>query len=156
MSGFWAQKLGQQAAPAAPPAPVQPASTRPWWMPAQVQQQAPAAPQQVVVQQAPQQQQTGEVPIEILLSQENYTTTKAASARDSERCPDCNSGNYMRSAQSPNSMKQCFDCGYNERFLHTTHGASGIGQKNLPVKTARVQTLSENNFNPQQVIGRVG
>lgn len=107
----------------------------------------------------PQQQQTvqqGEVPIEVLLAQENYTTTKAASARDSERCPDCDSGNYMRSAQAPNSMKQCFDCGYNERFLHTTHGASGIGQKNLPVKTARVQTLSENNFNPQQVIGRVG
>lgn len=116
-------------------------------MPQPVVQQAP----QQQVQQAPQQQQVlapqqqvqpgpdGKVPIGVLLTQENYTTTKAQSARDSELCPDCQSPNYMRSNQSPNSLKQCFDCGFNQRFQHSTHGASGIGQKDLPQFEARSQ-----------------
>lgn len=116
------------------------------------QQQQPVIPAPVVTQQnVPE----GEVPIAVLLAQEGYTTTKAQSAKDDERCPDCGSGNYMRSSQSPNSLKQCFDCGYNPRFLHTTHGATGTGQKDLPIHSARNQVLSENNFRPQEIVGRV-
>lgn len=163
MSTFWAQRLGVQQQPEAP---AQAPSSRPWWQPGsgivvQPQQQAPVQPQQFVQQPEQQVQQQpvgpdGKVPIEQLLTQDNYTTTKAQSAKDSEACPECESPNYMRSSQSPNSMKQCFNCGFNARFLHSTHGASGIGQKGLPVHTARNQVIAENNFNPQTVIGRVG
>ena len=125
-------------------------------MPGQPIQAAPAAPQPAPQQQTPPTQQSvGEVPIEVLLGQQDYTTTKAKSADDGERCPDCRSSNYMRSSTSPNSMKQCFNCGYNERFLHSTHGASGIGQRDLPVHEARNQVLSESNWNPQTIVGRV-
>lgn len=125
-------------------------------MPTQAPSSAPVAPLQA--QETPSSPAT-EQHLGELLSQDHYTTTKAMSAKDGETCPDCDSVNYMRSAQAPNSMKQCFNCGYNPRFLHTTHGASGIGQNNLPVKTARSQTMNTNNFNPGQpghVIGRVG
>ena len=99
------------------------------------------------------------MPIGVLLQQESYTSKKAQSAKDSERCPDCDSVNYMRSPQQPNSMKQCYDCGYNERFLHTTHGASGIGQKDLPTYNSRVQNRTaavEAQFGPMgSVVGHV-
>lgn len=90
-----------------------------------------------------------------LLTQAEYTTEKAQSAKDTELCPDCGSQNYVAPAGHPNAMKQCFNCGWNPRFQHSTHGASGIGQ-NLPTKTARSQTMSENSFNPGMIVGRVG
>src|SRR3954470_20729204 len=41
---------------------------------------------------------------------DNYSTTKAESAKLNERCPDCGSGNYF--SASPNTMRRCYDCGY--------------------------------------------
>ena len=157
---FWANRVG--VVPQQPAAPAAPVSTRPWWQAGQgiqVQQQPQVVqqPQPQVQQPQPQVQQApdGKVPIEVLLQQEEYTTTKAQSAKDGEPCPDCGSVRYMRSSQQPNSLKQCFDCGFNPRFLHSTHGASGIGQKDLPVHTARGQ-IDSPGWNPQTIIGRVG
>lgn len=159
MGNFWANRVAQQQAPAAPPQPAPaPASNAPWWLP----KQAPQVPQQVVQQpQVPQQgvpDENGQVPIGYLLHQEGYqyTSDKAQSARDTERCPECDSGNYLKPKGVPNAMKQCFECGYNPRFAHSTAGASGIGQKNVEApRPARVQTLSEGNFNPKVIVGRV-
>lgn len=88
------------------------------------------------------QPQQGEQHFGDLIRQDEYTTDKAQSIKDNERCPDCQSPNYVRSSQNPNSMKSCFDCGYNPRFQHSTHGATGIGQQNLPTRSARSQTMS--------------
>ena len=38
----------------------------------------------------------------------DQTVTKAQSARQVDRCPGCNSGNYM-AAQGTN-LKRCYDC----------------------------------------------
>lgn len=140
MGNFWADRLGQ----ATPPVPQQPApappSNRPWWQPAPVQPQAPAAPQPVYqqVQQQTPQTQDGKVPIGVLLQQTEYTTDRAQSAKDSERCPDCGSGNYLHIAGQEKRAKRCFDCGSNPMFSHSTQGISTVGQ-NLPQKVARVQ-----------------
>jgi hypothetical protein len=154
-SDFWSKRLApQQPAQMAPPAP----SNRPWWQPG-VAPQSTSAPIAVTPQPQPQQASVapvGETHFGDLLLQDDYTSTKAQSARDKETCPDCQSPNYMAPQGHPNAMKQCFDCGWNPRFQHSTHGASGIGQQNLPTRTARGQTLSTNNFNPQAIVGRVG
>ena len=136
-SNFWAQRLGQQTqtTPVAPAAPVAaPSNAGAWWMP---QQPAPA-PQQPVQQvtQHPVADPNAQVPIEILLSQEDYTTDKAKSAKMHDKCPDCGSPNFMGIGRA---AKRCAECGYNELFTHSTHGATGIGQKDLPVYAARVQ-----------------
>lgn len=158
-SDFWAKRLGQQQAPAQPVA-QQP--TGPWWAPPQPQVQQPVQPQvQAPVQPTvdTSQQYSGGTPGDggeqhfgDLLRQDEYTTTKAQSAKDDERCPDCGGPNYVRSSQSPNSMKSCFDCGYNPRFLHSTHGATGIGQNDLPTFTARSQTQQPPGAPPRMSI----
>lgn len=154
MSGFWAQRLAPQQPVQAP---VQ-ATSRPWWMPSPQQQTEPAPftpipQQQSVAQSVPLDQESS---FGDLLHQDGYTTEKAQSMRDTETCPECDSPNYMSPKGIPNAMKQCFNCGFNPRFSHSTAGASGIGQKNVaPPKPARVQMLNESNFNPKHIIGRV-
>lgn len=144
MSSFWQQRLAPQQ-----PAPQQPAeapSNRPWWQPAPVPQQAqqPAPqPQQQPFQQA---QPSSVTPAEgtslsEALTQTEYTSTKAQSAKDTEACPNCGSQNYMRASGSPNSMKQCFDCGQNPRFEQMAAGTTGIPTKG-PVRAARVQNVA--------------
>lgn len=139
MSNFWANRLGASQQPSAP-APA-PRTDGPWWLPAQPQA-APQPPAQPVQQapQTPTQHLQQQVSMGDLLQQDAYTTTKAQSARDGEPCPDCGSVNYIAPVGHANAMKQCFECGYNPRFQHSTHGASGIGQAGLPQYTARAQT----------------
>lgn len=94
----------------------------------------------------------------VLLQQDGYTTEKARSAADTERCPDCGSGNYMHIAGQKSRAKRCYDCGYNPMFTHSTHGISIVGQ-NLPQKSARVQNPAVaaapmgSIINPGQPIG---
>jgi hypothetical protein len=159
VSNFWSQRLGQgqQQAPAAPPQPAP--SNRPWWQPAPVQQPTHTAPPASVTQPVPQQQASvtpdGKVPIEVLLSQTEYTTEKAQSARDTERCPECDGPNYLAEKGVKSSMKHCFDCGYNPRFTQTMSGISGTGT-NVPVKTARMQNRPVEGAPPMgAVIGHV-
>ena len=164
MSNFWQQRI----APAAPEPAAQPAaapSNRPWWQP---QVAAPAQPQHPV--QATSQHQAREVldglangsvtPAEDLtlseaLTQDGYTSTKAQSSKDTELCPNCGSTNYMRASGSPNSMKQCFECGQNPRFEQMAGGTTGIPTKG-PVRAARVQNPGDPSFKPMgSVVGHI-
>jgi hypothetical protein len=118
-----------------------------------------ADPRQIPAPQAVQQHSVdpnGEATFSDLIHQDGYTTTKAQSARDTELCPECDSPNYMRPKGVPNALKQCFNCGFNNRFAHSTAGASGIGQKNVaPPKPARVQRMNTSTFDPTHIVGRV-
>lgn len=149
MSNFWSQRLAPAAQPQQAPAAPQPASTAPWWLPqtvAPVQPQQPAQTVQQTVVPTPQQASVapdGKAHFGDLLQQDGYTTEKAQSAKDSTTCPDCGSPNYMGVKGSPNAMKQCFECGFNPRFAHSTAGASGIGQQNVAApRPARVQNVA--------------
>lgn len=155
---FWANKVGV-ASPASPP--PAPAPNRPWWapgVPAQPSQQALVqAPVQPAVQHQPVSvDPSGESDIGTLLRQDGYTTEKAKSAEEGASCPDCGSPNYMGVPGVPSAMKQCFNCGFNGRFGHSTAGATAIGQKNVaPPKPARVQRLTESNYNPKTIVARI-
>ncbi len=145
MTNFWQQRLAPQAQQPAPQ-PAQAPSNRPWWQPQPVtpQAQQPAPQPQ---QQALQQPQSGSVTpaegasLSEALTQTEYTSTKAQSAKDTEACPNCGSQNYMRASGHPNSMKQCFECGSNPRFEQMAAGTTGIPTKG-PVRAARVQNVA--------------
>jgi hypothetical protein len=156
VSSFWAQRVGiqpqQQQAPAPPPA-----STRPWWQPQPV---APApvvlTPEQMPAHEFPPAQQgsvapEGEAHFGDLLRQDEYTTTKAQSAKDTETCPSCGSTNYVRASGHPNSMKRCFECGTNPRFEQMAAGTTGIPTKG-PVRSARVQNPTVEGAPPMGTI----
>lgn len=117
MSNWWAQRLNQGAAPAAPV----PAPTRPYQAPASYQRPAP------MVQQP---------------------TRLPPSARETEECPGCGSGNYMAAPGS--QYHRCLDCGY-----PIVQSGSGVGtvHSDAPVRAA-VQVPSD-GYHPQQIIGRV-
>lgn len=153
MSNFWANRLGtppQQAAPPPPPAPAPAAPNAPWWAPRQVAQ--PVTQQPVPLPEVQSVTPAEGATFSEMLGQEEYTSTKAQSAKDTERCPECESANYVAEKGKPNSMKHCFDCGYNPRFgMQSMAGISGTGQ-NIPTKTARVQTGNTSTWNPQQTI----
>lgn len=144
MSDFWARRLNksqsQQPPTAVSDTPASAPGNRPWWMPQQAAAPTPPQTPGTVVQHPPQGIVTedGKAHFGDLLRQDGYTTTKAQSARDQERCPACDSPNYVADKSNSRSMKHCFDCGSNPRFEQTMAGISGTGQ-NIPVKTARVQ-----------------
>jgi hypothetical protein len=140
VSGFWQKALGGAVqAPAAPQPVVH--QERPWW-----DTTRPPVPQQA---QQPVQQPYQPSP------EPEYTTTKAKSARSSATCPECGSGNIFSPEGMPNYMTQCYECGYNPRFMHSTAGAGIPGDKSSPARPAR-QVSTANNFNPQTIVGRVG
>lgn len=117
-----------------------------------VQPPVPAVP---AVSQQPRPQGHEQVPLGVLLSQQEYQTARAASAKQNDHCPDCGGSNYLGVPGQPRIMKQCADCGYNERFLHSTHGVTGIGQ-NLPTRAARAQTQAPPGAPPMNsIVGRV-
>lgn len=160
---FWAQRVGLVPPQQPQAAPQQPASTRPWWQ-AQPVQTAP----QIVPQQPYQQPQTapqpgsvapnGEVPFGDLLQQSEYTTEKAQSAKQHDLCPECDSVNYMSPKGMPNAMKQCFDCGFNPRFAHSTAGLTSTGMAPGTVSApqpARVQKMNSSTFDARHIVGRV-
>lgn len=124
--------------------------------PQPVQQQ----PQQTLPPVQPQAQQVsvtedGKSHFGDLLRQEEYTTEKAQSAKDTETCPSCGSPNYVADKSNSRSMKHCFDCGSNPRFEQTMSGISGIGS-NIPVKTARVQNAPVAGAPPMgSVVGHI-
>lgn len=85
---------------------------------------------------------------------------KAVSAKLTETCPECGSGDYFRPAGQPNAMQQCYTCGYNGRFAHSTAGGGMPSDGSAPTHPSR-QIASGgkggvNNFRPQQIIGRIG
>ncbi|MFD9947220.1 hypothetical protein ACFWYW_24040 [Nonomuraea sp. NPDC059023] len=138
MNNFWARKLaaaqGQQPpqanTPASPPAA---SAARPWWDP------TPAAPPPPPLEQP-------------ALAQDYQAPAAAKSARLTDTCPDCASGNYMRPPGSQAAMR-CFDCGY--PVVQTGSGAGGATTPGQPATPARQVHDGTSNFNPRQIIGRV-
>jgi hypothetical protein len=144
VSNFWADRLGTApAAPAAPPAQPQAAPQQgPWWQ----------APQPVQPQQAPPQQ--------TVVVEQEYTTDKAQSARSTETCPECGSGNVFKPKGQPNAMPQCYHCGWNPRFEHSTAGAGMPSDKSVPVQSARQISGGGgaggvSNYNPSNIVAHI-
>jgi hypothetical protein len=143
VSNFWADRLGTApAAPAAPPAQPQAAPQQgPWWQPPAPVQPQQAPPQQVV-------------------AEEEYTTEKAQSSRLTETCPECGSGNIFKPKGMPNAMPQCYHCGWNPRFEHSTAGAGMPSDKSVPVQSARQISGGGgaggvSNYNPGNIVAHI-
>lgn len=76
---------------------------------------------------------------------------RAASARSTERCPECDSGNYFRPQGHPDVAPRCYECGYPVR--HTTSGVVATGTDKAAVPARQVSTA--NNYHPTVFIGRI-
>ena len=80
---------------------------------------------------------------------------KALSARSTALCPGCGSDNIFKPVGMPNMMEQCYNCGWNPRFGHSTAGAGlPAGEATGPATPAR-QVSTANNFNPQTIVAKV-
>lgn len=83
--------------------------------------------------------------------QRDQLVTRAQSARDSELCPGCRSGNYM--APMGTQRKRCYDCGY--PIVQSGTGAGGTGSSSSgPTRPAK-QVGQDGGFNPQTIVGRL-
>lgn len=127
-SNWWANKLGspaprQSTPPAAPPARV----------PVQV---SPA--------------QAHGIPVEYDPNQDTLTTTKAASARQTDMCPECMSGNYFAAPGS--KYQRCYDCGYPviQSGSGPTMPSTNSGQAVTPAKQ-----ITGAGYQPNQIVGRI-
>jgi hypothetical protein len=123
---WWTKKLNGASAPARPaPTAIPQPSSTPVQQPVQ-----PQPVSQQFVQQPP---------------------TKAQSVNQTQTCPECYSGNYMT---VQNAAPRCYDCGYpisqSGSHLGTLTGAKVEG----PTKEA-MGNATQNNWNPQGIIGRV-
>jgi len=121
---WWAKKLQQNP-------PQQPTSNRPANMPvAPSQQPLPVMPQ---------------------IPQQPNPAERAMSARQTESCPECYSGNYMAvSGAAP----RCYDCGYPIQQSGSKYGALTGAHVEGSTKGARGNDAT-NNYNPQNIIGRI-
>ena len=125
-SNWWAAKLGGGT-----PTTSTPAVTPP---PGNVYRATPGAPN-TPVSYDPKQDQL---------------VTRAQSAKSSDRCPGCNSGNYMA---APNGGRmRCYDCG--NPLVQSGTGAGGTGTSGGPAVAAK-QPSQGSGFNPQVIVGRV-
>ena len=142
---FWANKLGAQpSTPAIEPVQTQTAPPgAPWWQQPAYAVAPPATPHYQQVQQQP-----------------VTTPTQARSARHSATCPDCGSENYFSRRQDGNGLLQCYECGYNDRFTHSTHGAGLPGGQSSGPATPSKQVASggaggTSNFSPSTIIAHI-
>lgn len=80
-------------------------------------------------------------------------SSKAQSASQTERCPECGSDKYM---SVDNAAKRCFDCGYPISQSGSRYGALTGAHVDGAAKTA-VGNNNVNNWNPQkmEIIGRI-
>ena len=126
-SSWYANKLNKPNVNPSPTPPYTPPSPQPF----------NPVPQPQVPQQVPQQP----------------TSPLPSSARASQRCPGCGSGNY--GSVTLESKARCYDCGYpvvqSGSGLGTgVQGSGGSG----PAQPSR-QVSTANNFNPQGIIGHI-
>lgn len=78
-------------------------------------------------------------------------SSRALSAQQNQSCPNCNSANYM----SVNGAKlRCYDCGYPLEQSGSKYGSLTGAKVVGDAKSARGND-SSNNWNPQQIVGRV-
>jgi len=130
-NSWWADKLGNGQAPTQrPAAPVQPTYAQPV-------QQNPSYPPQTSQQ---------------FVNPELAGHRLPASA-SSGSCPNCGSGNYGGTAET---KARCYDCGY--PIQQSGSGTPGVRIPNAgsgAVEAAR-QLNTGNNYNPGQIIDRIG
>lgn len=133
-NNFWAKRLGTPA-----PQQQQTVAPQPWWANSSV---TPTMTQ-------PARQPVNHGPV----MGNDYSTTRAESAKLSERCPDCGSDYYF--SATPNTMRRCYDCGY-----PVVQSASGdhaptvrSGQGDLAA-TRQIQA-GVSKFNPSMIIGKI-
>lgn len=132
VADFWSKAFSGQAAASPPQQQTTPAVTqRPWW---DAITPTTATPEQVQPQPT--------------------APSKAVSARSTQRCPDCGSENYFQPQGMPNAMRQCYECGYNPRFAHSTAGAGMPTDSAAPAQPAR-QISTSNNYNPGVIVAKV-
>jgi hypothetical protein len=120
------------------------------------QTEVPTAPNPQVPYVPQQQQQHVQVNYD---SNTDQLTTKAQSAKVHTRCPECNSGNYMKVGVQSNQngvfdVMRCYDCGYPK-----TQSGSGAGlpagSSGAPTQRAK-QVGQSNGFNPNIIVDRIG
>lgn len=76
---------------------------------------------------------------------------KAASARQTQTCPDCNSDKYFG---FNGSRPRCYECGYPMEQSGSKYGSLTGAQVVGDTKSASGNNPT-NNYNPQQIIGRI-
>ena len=81
----------------------------------------------------------------------NPNVSKAQSALQNQSCPNCSSNNYMSVA---GAKLRCYDCGYPLEQSGSRYGSLTGAKVEGATKAARGND-STNNFNPQQIVGRI-
>ena len=131
--GFWARKTQQLKPYDLQPAKqvLSPRLDRPWWNQSAVSQEQP------VVNPGTRKAILDGTEIEIDLDENGqYRPRKASHLRNSGRCPECDSGNFGRGANTSAAMR-CFDCGYVEgRNIADSNRPIGISS-NAPSQRSR-------------------
>jgi len=128
-SDWWSKKMGT------------PASARPSMPPT-----SPSAP---VPYTPPAQQPNVQVNYD---ANSDQLVTKAQSAKRSDTCPNCYSGNYF--APQGTQRMRCYDCGYPITQSGTGAGMPG-GNTSGPVTPAK-QVGQGSGFNPNIIVDRIG
>ena len=80
-----------------------------------------------------------------------HSTTKAQSAKQIQTCPECGSNNYMSVA---NAASRCYDCGYPLSQSGSKFGSLTGAKVEGNVKQS-LGNDTQNNYNPQNIIGRI-
>jgi ribosomal protein S27AE len=78
------------------------------------------------------------------------TVSRARSAKLSDRCPECNSGNYF--APQGTQRMRCYDCGY--PVLQSGSGGGLPSDSSGPATPAR--QVASSGFNPKVIVDRIG
>jgi ribosomal protein L37AE/L43A len=79
------------------------------------------------------------------------SNTKAQSAKQIQTCPECGSNNYMSVA---NAAPRCYDCGYPLSQSGSKFGSLTGAKVEGNVKQS-LGNDTQNNYNPQNIIGRI-
>ena len=140
--------------------PVYPPQAPSPYPPAQFQQPQVVMPQQPVYPYPPQMYPTVPQAMPGMKIQEaqGFVSKPPASTRRSERCPECDSGNYMKRGQigTQNGTVEawvCFDCGYPTK--QSGSGAGGFSAPGQSGKAMPAKQIPTGGFNPQGIVGRI-
>lgn len=76
---------------------------------------------------------------------------KAQSARLTDTCPDCGSGNYF--SATPQTSLRCYDCGYPVQQSGSRYGGLAGAHVEGAAKAATGNNTT-NNWNPDVIVGK--
>jgi len=122
-------------------------SSADWWA-KQLQGNAPAQRQDVSPPMPPSQQPMTRFEPPQPQQQSNL---RIGSAQQTQRCPECNSNNYMA---VQNTAPRCYDCGYPINQSGSKYGAL-TGAKVEGTTKSSIGNDATSNWNPQGIIGRI-